>query len=258
MTLDSSHSGASRRRALALGVVVTVGGAAASWLLLRWSVMGFISATAAGTVPVSQGFPVLIGVAAGLTCGAVSWLGGLGVVALTRTPHTMNARVAGASPVSPRWGARAAAVLLTLSLSAPAAHATTPLPSATTFPATVAVAAASPANADDDTDLGSPPIRSLPGWSPTSPALPGVEGSGEVLPSTSVVRAEPTDGVVVTRGDTLWDIAASALGPGATNASIAAHWPSWHEANRQVIGPNPHLLLPGQILQPPSHSGAQP
>ena len=66
MTLDSFHSAASRRRALALGVVVAVGGATASWLLLRWSITGSISATAAGTVPVSHGFLVLIGVAAGV------------------------------------------------------------------------------------------------------------------------------------------------------------------------------------------------
>jgi nucleoid-associated protein YgaU len=50
----------------------------------------------------------------------------------------------------------------------------------------------------------------------------------------------------------LWDIAASAMGPGATDVEVALEWPRWFEANRAVIGQNPDVLLPGQILQPPS------
>ncbi|REF37546.1 LysM peptidoglycan-binding domain-containing protein [Thermasporomyces composti] len=57
--------------------------------------------------------------------------------------------------------------------------------------------------------------------------------------------------VVVKRGDTLWDIAARHLGPGASNAEIHREWQRWYEANRQVIGDDPNLILPGQILTPP-------
>ena len=65
----------------------------------------------------------------------------------------------------------------------------------------------------------------------------------------AVAQAEP---VVVQRGDTLWSIVARQLGPTATGAEVAASWPRWHEANRDLIGPNPHRLLPGQRLLPPA------
>jgi nucleoid-associated protein YgaU len=58
--------------------------------------------------------------------------------------------------------------------------------------------------------------------------------------------------VVVVRGDTLWDIAAHQLGTRADNAAIATEWPRWYAANRQVIGADPNLLLPGQrLIDPP-------
>lgn len=61
---------------------------------------------------------------------------------------------------------------------------------------------------------------------------------------------------VVLRGDTLWSIAARFLPPGATDAEIAAAWPAWHDANHDTIGPDPHLLLPGQILTAPTAPAA--
>jgi nucleoid-associated protein YgaU len=57
--------------------------------------------------------------------------------------------------------------------------------------------------------------------------------------------------VVVKRGDTLWGIAARHLPPGASDAEIHREWQRWYEANRQVIGDDPNLILPGQILTPP-------
>ena len=57
--------------------------------------------------------------------------------------------------------------------------------------------------------------------------------------------------VVVKRGDNLWDIAKSHLPDGASNAEINREWHRWYDANRQVIGENPDMILPGQILTPP-------
>jgi nucleoid-associated protein YgaU len=45
------------------------------------------------------------------------------------------------------------------------------------------------------------------------------------------------------------------LGPGATDGEIAAAWPQWHAANRTVIGNDPDLVLPGQILTIPAALG---
>jgi nucleoid-associated protein YgaU len=58
--------------------------------------------------------------------------------------------------------------------------------------------------------------------------------------------------IVVHRGDTLWDIVARHLGPDASDAEVATAWPRWYDANRQVIGDDPNLLLPGQILRVPA------
>ena len=91
-----------------------------------------------------------------------------------------------------------------------------------------------------------------PGWAPERPAAvrqaeavgllveqprPALVGSGEV---------------VVHRGDTLWDIAARHLPAGATDVEIAATWPHWYEANRDVVGPDPDHIEPGQRLRPPT------
>lgn len=64
-------------------------------------------------------------------------------------------------------------------------------------------------------------------------------------------REAPREGYVVRRGDALWNIAARHLGAGASAADIAREWPRWYAANRSVIGPNPGLLRPGELLSPP-------
>ncbi|MNY82690.1 hypothetical protein D3C86_2249430 [compost metagenome] len=57
---------------------------------------------------------------------------------------------------------------------------------------------------------------------------------------------------MVAAGDSLWSIAARQLGPMASDVDIALHWPKWYAANRALIGDNPGVLLPGQILQAPA------
>lgn len=79
-----------------------------------------------------------------------------------------------------------------------------------------------------------------PSWSPERPAPPELRGS----PPSSIV------GIVVHRGDTLWSIAARHLGP-ATGSEIDAECHRWFAANRDVIGQDPDLILPGQLLSPP-------
>lgn len=115
------------------------------------------------------------------------------------------------------------------------AHSTTPAPA----PAPARAVATSPAPA--------------PGWTPSrplqrpQPALSLVTGS---------VDSHPAAEVVVHRGDTLWDIVRRQLGPNASDAEVADAWPAWHHANRTVIGDDPDLILPGQILRPPNPAAA--
>ncbi|NEK85352.1 LysM peptidoglycan-binding domain-containing protein [Blastococcus saxobsidens] len=60
---------------------------------------------------------------------------------------------------------------------------------------------------------------------------------------------------VVVRGDCLWSIAERRLAAGTgsepTSAEVAVAVRAWWQANADVIGPDPDLLLPGQVLRPP-------
>jgi hypothetical protein len=85
-----------------------------------------------------------------------------------------------------------------------------------------------------------------PWWKPAAPsASPGL--IARPISQTN----EESIVVTVGAGDTLWDIAAKDLGKLATDTEIAAHWPKWYSANKDVIGPDPAVLLPGQVLQAP-------
>ena len=89
-----------------------------------------------------------------------------------------------------------------------------------------------------------------PQWKPRVPAVePGPVAS---LPARA--DAGPADArheVTVRAGESLWTLAARELGPGATDVEIAARWPLWYQANRDVIGADPNVLLPGQLQSPP-------
>lgn len=58
----------------------------------------------------------------------------------------------------------------------------------------------------------------------------------------------------VVTGDSLWTIAARHLAPGSDVADIAAATAAWYERNRDVIGPNPDHITPGQVLLTPEAS----
>jgi nucleoid-associated protein YgaU len=80
-----------------------------------------------------------------------------------------------------------------------------------------------------------------------SPQTAPAEGTGPAVGRTAAHRVRP--------GDSLWAIASHALlheGTAATDAAVAAEWPRWYAANRHVVGPDPDLIRPGQVLQPPT------
>ncbi|KAA1378271.1 LysM peptidoglycan-binding domain-containing protein [Aeromicrobium fastidiosum] len=78
-------------------------------------------------------------------------------------------------------------------------------------------------------------------------------------PATTPVPAAtpapaPSRAVAVRPGDTLWGIAARSLPHDASVADIARATERWHHANRGVIGDDPDLIIPAQLLQPPTGS----
>lgn len=97
--------------------------------------------------------------------------------------------------------------------------------------------------------------------SPASPVAPGgpagggVDKSSEAQASAGRTTTRPgasTDRHVVTAGESLWAIAADNLPDSATDAEIAAAWPQWYRANAAVIGADPDLIRPGQLLLAPT------
>jgi len=70
---------------------------------------------------------------------------------------------------------------------------------------------------------------------------------------TASGRGGRAAGVVVVRpGDCIWLIAARRLGPTATTGDIAAESGRWYGANAPVVGPDPDLIRPGQVLIAPT------
>lgn len=96
---------------------------------------------------------------------------------------------------------------------------------------------------------GGPATDVVPDW-PTAPETPPPPAAAPDWPA-----AAPSQHVVL-RGDCLWDIAADWLrrqhpGTPATPGEVRRAVQAWWQANAAVIGPDPDLLLPGQVLTPP-------
>ncbi|KON73905.1 hypothetical protein M768_07310 [Cellulosimicrobium cellulans F16] len=66
------------------------------------------------------------------------------------------------------------------------------------------------------------------------------------------VAADEPRGVVVVRGDSLWSIAARHLPDGASDAQVADAVQRWYAANVGVVGDDPDLVRPGQVLVAPA------
>jgi hypothetical protein len=161
--------------------------------------------------------------------GALAWLAwgwgalGLGATAAAALPGALGAIAhAVQRAVLPQAARRTAAVLIGVGIG---------------FAGTSAAAASSPA-----TDSAGTPD-----------APPSLDWGGPDVPDWPA--AGPAESHVVVSGDCLWTVAAGRLttagAPPARDAEIAAAVRAWWSRNADVIGPNPDLLLPGQVLQPP-------
>ncbi|THJ65973.1 LysM peptidoglycan-binding domain-containing protein [Arthrobacter echini] len=156
-------------------------------------------------------------------------------VSLRATTRSEPPTVSGAPDTagSPYWEPEGA---VTTDLPAPAGPTPTPAQAPERTPAPAPAAQPTPAT---------PPSGA--GWAPSPVPADG----GPLVRAETRNPLGATD-VVVAPGDSLWSIVAARLGPLATDADVAATWPSWYEANSSIIGPDPCLLLPGQVLSEPS------
>ena len=81
-----------------------------------------------------------------------------------------------------------------------------------------------------------------------TPEIPSAEAT---TPGSTAAAPVGTGPVVVQAGDSLWSLARQSLPPGADDAQVAEAWPAWWSANRELVGDDPHLIHPGQHLEPP-------
>jgi hypothetical protein len=71
-------------------------------------------------------------------------------------------------------------------------------------------------------------------------------------PVASTAGASPTAPAVdVRQGDCLWHLAEASAAPGSSDAEIDHRWRAIWRANREVIGADPNLIVPGQHLTMP-------
>ncbi|MEP6463368.1 MAG: hypothetical protein ABJC62_08135 [Frankiaceae bacterium] len=103
------------------------------------------------------------------------------------------------------------------------------------------------------------PVSAMPdGWPdvdrPHSSSSESRQPPGPHKSRTAAAPAVASAGAAVTvrGGDTLWAIARRGLGGFPTQAEVATAWPRWYAANRAVIGPNPDVLQPGDVLRDPA------
>lgn len=243
-------------RAMMLGAVGTALLTAATWWLLRTAVSLWPGTEA---VPVHAGLGFLAVMASGLVAGWASILLGSATASLVRTSSWR--------PDRGLTGRVAAGLLVAASLGAVPATAAEPAASARVAAAPVQVTAphvlASSTTAEGDAagetaQVTVPDDLPVPGWTPTvATPQPVRTVTGEVSLVSSAAGAPVEDELVVRRGDTLWGIAARHLGEHATDQDVAEAWPRWYAANRDVIGPDPDLIHPGQRLVVPTSGGAR-
>ncbi|MDO4918646.1 hypothetical protein [Kocuria sp.] len=149
----------------------------------------------------------------------------------------------------------------------PDAAAEAPAPSAT--PGTpggdraASNATAPEAETADAADGGATTDGGVAGDTPSATHLPaggsaavatGTPGAAPV--SAAPARTRVVDGTLtVVSGDTLWDLTAELLGPGASDATVYHHLTSWLEHNSlaqhgDLIRPGDQLRVPPEVLDP--------
>jgi hypothetical protein len=94
------------------------------------------------------------------------------------------------------------------------------------------------------------------GWptdvpTPTGAPTPAAQRPEARHAAAPAAQADPERTVRVRPGDSLWLIAARRLGVNAPDSKIAGAWPRWYAANAQVIGDDPALIRPGEVLRAP-------
>lgn len=182
-----------------------------------------------------------------LWCAAV-WLG-LGLLAAVASAlpgHSGRTAAAACRILLPSVLRRVLAGSAGVSVLLSPALASAQAVSASAPPAHSAPAGASAPRHSDPLPAPGVPATPLPrrGAARPAPTWPTDTAAPQGRPRGATVRVHP--------GDSLWLLAAARLGRNATDVQITTCWPRWYALNRDVIGDDPGLITPGQVLRVPA------
>ncbi|WP_286958478.1 LysM peptidoglycan-binding domain-containing protein [Arsenicicoccus sp. UBA7492] len=267
------HAPRPRRARAALVIAGTALGAAACVVV---AVLLGRQLVEAGTGSLGLPDVLVSAVELALALGAGAWLARTSTDVWSLSQEAARSDAGPGSPshlMLPTGRARVAALLLGVSLGATALPAqAAPRSPAATVASTAGTTAAAPATPSDGSRA-----RSTAGWTtssspgsrqgdragaPAGPVSPELRAPAPPQPSpvdpelrparqAQTGRPAPAATHVVVRGDTLWRIAARHLPPDADAETVARACAAWHDRNRDTIGPDRDLILPGQVLTAP-------
>lgn len=244
--------------------IVLLGVVAAGWALVTALRASLSTVLGPGRTSIEE---LVTATSSAAALGLLLWVSlGLLATVISAVPSRIGVAAAGVRDrVAPTAVRRAAGLLLGVAMAGSLAPGAVAAPTAPTSAPTSVAAESVP----EEIAAAAAP---RPSWSVAPVPQPIVEHAEEVEPAPSPewtpapVRDQPpvsltaqrtdaperTDArVVVRRGDTLWDLAAAHLPPGASDTEIATEWQRWYATNREVVGPDPDLILPGQVLTVP-------
>ncbi|MCI2237897.1 LysM peptidoglycan-binding domain-containing protein [Paenibacillus sp. TRM 82003] len=235
---------------LAVGAALAVLPAGAAWGLVALSAPA-LDAALNGTASLADLLTGLCGAVAGLLLAALagSVLLAAGAEARERS-HRPGRRSPALAPTAsravPAPVRRVVALAVGLALGTGAASAASAAPRALD----AGWAAAAPQVPGHAVDSGDTHVVTDPGWAPLPPprtvaAVPAADLPGNARP------APAGDEVVVQRGDSLWSLARSLTGTDASPGDVLREQQRLYAANADVIGSDPDVLLPGQVLRLP-------
>ncbi|HYO18629.1 MAG TPA: hypothetical protein VES02_08205 [Dermatophilaceae bacterium] len=266
MPVRLSPQGSHRVAAVALASASLVAGAALGYIFLSTARDAWTAIDAAGPAGPADGLLLMAGLGGTLLS---LWLGlGMTLSALSALPGALgdlSRRLAGR--IAPAAVRKVVAFVLGTTLTAALIPGTAVAGSSPEAGRPAVVAAARYGDRAPNNVRAVRTVRTFKGVTVAAPDAsfrfisdpPLAKNALEAAPPPewSLARPERHDArVVVLRGDTLWSIAADHLGPAASSADIDAEWHRWLAANRDVIGADPNLILPGQLLSPPPSPGA--
>lgn len=214
----------------------------------------------AGAIPATQSFDQLFRTFVIVVAG----------IYLARSVLGVTLLVVGALPTRFRQSARAAGARVTPRLMLKVISTIAGVLVATTgIGATTALAANVPSSTDDliAIDRGPTTEKSRPqsnkARTPAKATKPTkAKSSEQTQPKHSAKTKQRSSNkqsahtaarsaVTVRAGDTLWSVAAQHLQSNASDQQIDKEWRRWYSANKQAVGSDPNVIVPGMKLEAP-------